>query len=44
MRQVPMICFWITGTVSGGSSTPRSPRATMAASAARTMASSRSTA
>ena len=40
----PMICFWMTGTVSGGSSTPRSPRATMTASAARTIDSSRSTA
>ena len=39
-----MICFWITGTVSGGSSTPKSPRATMAPSLARTIESRRSTA
>src|SRR5271154_6983042 len=28
-----MMCFWIAGTFSGGTSTPRSPRATMMASA-----------
>ena len=32
-----MICFWISGTSSNGSSTPRSPRATMMASDASRM-------
>ena len=32
-----MICFWISGTSSKGSSTPRSPRATMMASEASRM-------
>ena len=43
-RQVSMMRFCSTGTVSIGHSTPRSPRATMTASAALTTASSSSTA
>ena len=35
-RQLPMISFCTTGTCSGDSSTPRSPRATITASAAAT--------
>ncbi|MNE77942.1 hypothetical protein D3C80_1743040 [compost metagenome] len=31
-RQVLMMLFWICGTLSAGTSTPRSPRATMIAS------------
>ena len=39
-----MICFWMWGTSSSGMRTPRSPRATMTASATSTMASRSATA
>ena len=43
-RAARVICFWMPGTRSSGISTPRSPRATISASAASMMAASRSTA
>ena len=43
-RQARMIRRWMVGTCSGGISTPRSPRATITASARATISSSRSTA
>ncbi|MPN08492.1 hypothetical protein SDC9_155774 [bioreactor metagenome] len=39
LRQARTMRFWIVGTCSGGISTPRSPRATMIASAVSTMGS-----
>ena len=43
-RAARVICFWMPGTFSSGSSTPRSPRATISASAASMISSSRVTA
>ena len=43
-RATPRICRWMTGTRSGGNSTPRSPRATITPSDAATMLSRFSTA
>ena len=42
-RQLRMMRFWMPGTRSAGSSTPRSPRATITASDTTTISSSRST-